>query len=84
MAAIVSIVAKVMLITDALLEKFVTVGWAYTDLGEAYCNIGAINGELTACGSALVDQLVTLIYYAVQLGGQLLPALGAVNGPLSL
>ena len=79
MGALVSITAKLMLIVDAVLEKFATVTM-YEAVGN--CDISAVNGELTACGQALVDELVTLIFYVVQLGGQLLPALGAVNGPL--
>jgi hypothetical protein len=73
---IVAIIAKVMVLCDAVLDKFVTVSafWAAGD-----CNIVAINAGLTGCGTALVDQLTALIYYLVQLGGQLLPALAPIT-----
>ena len=76
MAAIVSITAKLMLIVDAVLGQFATV--SMTALNADYCNINQVSGSLTNCGQALVDSLVSMVYFAVQLGGQLLPALGVM------
>ena len=78
--ALVSITAKVMVIVDALLGWFVTTPEMV--IGGA-CNIPAINADLTGCGALLVDQLAVLIYYLVQLGGQFLPALGVITGPIA-
>jgi len=70
-----------MVIVDALLSWFVSAPQMAPAAGD--CNIPAINAALTDCGSALVDQLAILIFYLVQLGGQFLPALGVISGPMS-
>jgi len=74
MPAITSIVAKIMILVDALLSNFVTV--ASVDSG-SNCTINIIAGNLTPCGVEFVDALEDLVYYAVALGAQFLPALGA-------
>ena len=78
MGAIISITAKLMVIVDKVLGAFVMQPIAVFSNQEDMCNIPAISANLTPCGQALVDQLTTLIYYLVQMGGQLLPALGVV------
>ena len=76
---IVSITAKLMVILDSILGAFVNLSTFY-EPAISDCGIVAINANLTACGQSLVDQLVTLVYYLVQLGGTLLPALSPVVG----
>lgn len=84
MGALISITAKLMLIVDKVLGAFVNTPEMWIPNSDTVCNIPAINATMTDCGTALVDQLTTLIYYVVQLGGQLLPALGVVSGDLGM
>jgi len=75
MPAITSIIAKVMFLTDAILEFFVTV---QTNADPSNCGINYMTGSLTACGQSFVDMLDELIYSLVQLGANVLPALGVI------
>ena len=50
MPAITSIVAKLMILLDAVLEKFVTVGSAPSVLSN--CDINVISGSITPRGSS--------------------------------
>lgn len=74
MPAIISIVAKLMVITDEILGYFAT---AVPMTAAGACNIAGINAELNGCGEALVAELAKLIYFAANLGGQFFAALGA-------
>ena len=73
MPAITSIIAKVMILTDEILEFFVTV---QTNADPTNCGINYMTGGLTACGQNFVDLVDQLVYSLVQLGANVLPALG--------
>jgi hypothetical protein len=78
MPAITSIVAKIMILVDAVLDKFVTVSTAPVPTALSNCTINAISGALTPCGVEIVDALEDLVYFLVKLGADMLPALGPI------
>ena len=80
MPAITSIVAKIMIFVDALLEKFVTVSTAEVPSSQSNCLVNFISGGMTDCGTELINELETLIFYLLKVGGDLLPALGPLVG----
>lgn len=73
-----SIVAKILIFVDQLLETFVTVSVSYAG-GSNDCDLGAYGGTITPCGQVLVDNLTDIIFYITKLGGQFLPALSPIN-----
>jgi hypothetical protein len=73
--AITSILAKIMILTDEILGFFVTV---QTNADPDNCAINYMTGSLTVCGQNFVDYLDQLIYSLVQLGANVLPALGVL------
>ena len=75
MPALASITAKLLILVDAVLGKFVTVT---TEVSGANCAINQVSGGLTDCGQAIVNNLETLIYALVKLGSDMLPALGPI------
>lgn len=78
MPVITSVVAKVMIFVDAILGKFVTVSTAAVPTSQSNCLVNYISGGLTPCGVELIDELETLIFYLLKVGGDLFPALGPI------
>jgi hypothetical protein len=76
MPALIAIIAKLMAIVNAVLDVFCSATW--TAAGGA-CNVQGIVTNITPCGEAIVTYATQLVYFVMQLGGQLLPALGAVE-----
>ena len=69
MPALLSVIAKAMVLVDALLEPFVTVTLNSYVNAAAVCDVTNISGALTPCGQDLVNNLANLIYQVVRLGG---------------
>lgn len=72
---IVGIVAKLITLVDSVLSVFVTASW--TTAGGA-CNVQGVNTTITDCGAAIVTYLTQLVYFGLQVGGQMMPALGPI------
>ena len=62
MSALVSVVAKVLVLVDEILNAFITTTMTYPTTGTGVCNIPAVDANLTACGQALVSEIQMLIY----------------------
>jgi hypothetical protein len=77
-----SILARILALTDAVLDSFVGVP-AFVDLnglGFSNCtDVYLINVSVTPCGQALADQIEQLIFSGVGFLNSILTALGATN-----
>ena len=65
MSALAEIIAGALAIGASIVRQFVTV--TETSTGATNCGINVYTAELTDCGGALVDSLITLIYGGVAL-----------------
>jgi len=76
MYAIVEITAKVLALVNEVLEAWVTITENPATGYGAGCNVVSYSYTITDCGGAIIDSLQNLIFFTLQLGGTLLPALG--------
>ena len=79
MPAIVSITAKILGLVDYVLDAWVNV--EFDTVATGACSATQINYEVTECGAEIVLFVQQMVYFILQLGGYMLPALGAIPGP---
>lgn len=77
MPALVAIIAKVMLLTDWVLENFVNV-WAVTD----GCNLTQVYGHVLPCGNLLADAWANIVLAGSQLLGNMLAGIAVNTTPI--
>jgi hypothetical protein len=71
-----TMIAKILVLVSAVMDQFVT-GVTYTEGNILNCTPAEFSGgTLTACGTAVVQQLPLLIAQGIGLGNGLLVALG--------
>ncbi len=78
-----SIIAKVLALTEGILDQFVTVGTSADNTvvyGACGLTVVSLNAALTPCGSQLVATLAGLTEAVLQLFGGILPGLMVVKG----
>jgi UDP-N-acetylmuramyl pentapeptide synthase len=74
-----NIIAKVLFITDSVLEQFVTsIVQTSANLALGTCQ-GSVNVQLNACGDTLVENLAVAVSALAALGGEIFAALGALS-----
>ena len=70
-----NIIAKLLYVTDAVLEKFFTVTPGYLNAANNACAAQA-SVSVTGCGTELINNLATTVYALTNLGGEIFSALG--------
>ncbi|MFC1847812.1 hypothetical protein ACFLXV_00670 [Chloroflexota bacterium] len=78
MALLTSVIAKVLVVVDEILNAYVTFT-SSEEQGAVGCNIVISQFDLTNCGTALIYQLQTIIFNALYVVNVLLAGLGATT-----
>ena len=83
MSALVSVIAKILVLVDSILDAFMTTSMVYIDYGSGSddaCNIPVVIVSVTACGDALIANIQLLIFYITKIGGDFFAGLTANTG----